>query len=171
MNSVSQTRHVAVLLVILVAGGAGVVGCSGPTRTAGTGSMAAKELAVLSIPQLPQEAHVQIDAIQFDDADDKYEIKKGRDFYLKPGDHTASFNFVAKVPKIEGAPMLVGWLIPSGKSISIPGPQKVPLGSVAAGKAYELAPPTPESLDKLMETMQNGGGLSLSLVREKTGGK
>ena len=160
MNAQAQTRPVAVLLTLLAVVG----GCSGPTRTAGTGGMAAKELAVLSIPQLPEDAHVQIDTIQFDDADDKFEIGgKGRDFYLKPGDHTASFNFVAHVPKIEGAPMLVGWLIPSGKPISIPGPKKVPLGAVMAGKFYELAPPTPESFDKLFE--EGGGGLSL--VREK----
>ena len=164
MNVQLQTRVVAVLLVLLTG-----IGCSGPTRTAGTGRMSAKNLAVLSIPQLPDDVHVQLESIQFDDASDSYDVgKKGRDFYLKPGDHTASFNFVAHVPKIEGMPMLVGWMIPSGKPIPIPGPKNVPLGAVSAGKFYELAPPTPESFQNLLQNLQDGGGgAQLSLVREK----
>jgi hypothetical protein len=163
MNGQTQTRVAAVriiglpaLLMLLAVGG----GC-GPTRTTGTSGMAAKDLAVLSIAQLPHDAHVQIEAIQFDDAGESYEIGKGRDFYLKPGDHTANFNFIATVPKIEGMPTLVGWIIPAGKSFNIPGPKKVPLGAVTAGKTYELAPPSADSFDKLLQTGQ------LSLVREK----
>jgi hypothetical protein len=159
MNAQTQNRAAAVLLVLLavfVVGG----GC-GPTRTAGTSGMAAKDLAVLSITQLPDDAHVRIDAIQFDEAGETYEIGKSRDFYLRPGNHTANFNFVARMPEVEGMPALVGWLIPAGKSVSIPGPKKVPLGVVAAGKAYELAPPTSDSFDKLL---QDG---EVSLVREK----
>jgi hypothetical protein len=154
------------------------VGCSGPTRTAGTGGKAAKDLAVLSIDQLPPEAHVQLDTIQFDDAGEAYKIgKDGRDFYLLPAKesgqganaaqmgHTASFDFVAHMPSPEsaGAPAWVGWMIPKeAKTIHIPGPKGLPLGAVAAGKTYELAPPTPESFQNLL---QDGGGLTL--VREK----
>lgn len=146
------------------------VGCSGPTRTAGTNGVAKKDLAVLSIDQLPPEAHVQIDTIQFDDAGEAYKIgKAGRDFYLLPktegSGHTASFDFVAHMPSPEsaGAPAWVGWMIPKeAKTIHIPGPKGVPLGAVAAGKTYELATPTPENFQKLL---LEGGGLSL--VREK----
>lgn len=169
----NATRIVG-LFVVSVA-----VGCSGPTRTAGTNGVAKKDLAVLSIDQLPPEAHVQIDTIQFDDAGEAYKIgKDGRDFYLlpqkesgqgangaQPGGHTASFDFVAHMPDISGtgAPAWVGWMIPKeAKTIKIPGPKGVPLGAVAAGKTYELATPTPENFQKLL---LEGGGLSL--VREK----
>jgi len=147
----------ASLAVVLVA--SLLVGC-GPTRTAGTGGVAARELAVLSIGQLPAETHVQIGTVQFDSADEPYKIGKGRDFYLRPGDaHTATFTFIAKVP---GLPGPLGWLVPGGKGgdITIPGPKAVPLGPVAAGKAYELAP-TMESFDRML---QDG---RMSLVREK----
>ena len=131
-----------------------LVGC-GPTRTAGTGGLAARDLAVLSIAQLPAKTYVQIGAVQFDGEGDQYKIGKGRDFYLRPGDsHTATFTFTAKVPG------LLGWLVPGGGNITIPSPIAVPMGAVAAGKAYELAP-TLESFDKML---QDG---ELSLVREK----
>ena len=142
-----DARHLAALLIVLL------VGC-GPTHTAGTRSLAAKDLAVLSIPQLPGEAHVQIHAVQFDGAGDQYEIGDGgRDFYLLPGAHSGTFTFSAHLPG------LGGWLVPKS-SLTVPGPKDVPLGTVAAGKTYELAPSI-ESFDKLL---QEGGP---SLVREK----
>src|SRR5262245_48702457 len=99
-------RHITTGVILLLSGL--LTGC-GPTRTAGTSGMAAKDLAVLSIPQLPKEAHVQIKSIQFDDAGDAYEIGSGRDFYLLPRDHTASFTLIAIVPKEAG---FLGWLVP-----------------------------------------------------------
>src|SRR5687768_17257540 len=83
-------RFLALLLIVPVVGIA--VGCGGPTHTAGTRGVEAADLAVLSIPQLPAESPVQIDAVQFDGAGDPHAIGKGRDFYLLPGDHTATFS-------------------------------------------------------------------------------
>ena len=148
-------------LLLLAAALCLITGGCGPTRTAGTSGMAAKDLAVLSIPQLPEEAHVQIETIRFDNAGEKYEIGKGREFYLLPGNHTADFKLVARMPEVEGLPTLVKALIPSGKTFSIPGPGKLPLGAVSAGKTYELAPPGAESFETLL---QDG---KVSLVREK----
>ena len=139
-----------------------LVGCSGPTRTAGTSGVAAKDLSVLSISQLPEEAHIEIKSVQFDGKGDAYKIDKSRDFYLTPGDHTASFTLVARVPKMEGMAGLASWLIPKN-AVTIPSPTEVPLGAVAAGKSYQLSPPTLESFDKLL---QDGG--SLSLMQEKS---
>jgi hypothetical protein len=127
-------------------------GCS-PTHTAGTAGKPAKELAVLSIAQLPGELPVRIKSVKFDGAGDEYEIGNGRDFYLLPGDHTASFSFVAHISGPEG------WLIPSSVT-TFAGPAGIPLGSFAAGKAYELAPTT-EGFDKMIQEGR------LSLVREK----
>jgi hypothetical protein len=130
-----------------------LVGC-GPTYTAGTKGVAAKDLAVLSIPQLPGEAHVQIKEVQFDGAGDQYTIGNSRDFYLLPGDHSAAFTLVAHVPGIEGM------FIPSS-ALTIRTPKAIPLGTFAASKTYELAPPTAESFDQLLDEGH------LSLVREK----
>jgi hypothetical protein len=138
----------AAVLVVLFAG-------CGPTRTAGTNGVAAKDLAVLSVPQLPKEAHVQIHTIQFDGSGEEYKIGKARDFYLLPRDHTASFTFKASVPDVG----MLGWLIPKDALI-VAGPGNIPLGALAAGKTYELAAPT-EGFDKMLESGQ------LSLVREK----
>ena len=155
-----HARHLAALLIVALV----VVGC-GPTRTAGTGGVAKQDLAVLSIPQLPAETYVQIGAVQFDDAGEPYKIGKGRDFYLRPGDdHTATFTFTAKVPSL---PPPLGWFMPKGTGgdIDIPGPKALPLGAFAAGKTYELAAPTLESFDRLLD------GGQLSLVRVKTKAK
>jgi hypothetical protein len=155
--SVRQTLHLwlpGAVLVLLLAG------CGGPTRTSGTGGLSGKELAVLSIPQLPKEAQLQIHTIQFDGAGDEYEIGKGRDFYLLPRSHTASFSFTARVPSEVGeAAGAFGWLIPK-EAVIIPGPRDVPLGALNAGKTYELATPA-EGFEKLLHSGQ------LSLVREK----
>jgi hypothetical protein len=150
----AQARWLApglILLMLLL-----VVGCGGPTRTAGTSGLAAKDLAVLSIPQLPEESHLQIHTIQFDAAGDEYKVGGGRDFYMLPQNHTASFTLKAIVPKEAG---ILGSLIPK-ESLIIPGPKNIPLGAMSAGKAYELAPPA-EDFDKMLETGE------LSLVREK----
>jgi hypothetical protein len=130
-----------------------VVGC-GPTYTTGTGGKSAKELAVLSIAQLPSDLPVQIKSVQFDGGGDQYDIGEGRDFYLLPGDHTAAFSFVAHV----SGPL--GMLLPNGSTV-IAGPGGIPLGSFTAGKEYELAPTT-DGFDKMMESGE------MSLVREKT---
>ncbi|HEX8325481.1 MAG TPA: hypothetical protein VF595_16375 [Tepidisphaeraceae bacterium] len=132
-----------------------LVGC-GPTRTAGTGGLASRDLAVLSIPQLPKIAHLQIDTIQFDGTGDAYKVGNGRDFYLPPRDHTASFTFKAILPAEAG---FFGTFIPKD-ALTFPGPQRIPLGPMSAGRAYELVTPT-EGFEKLLETGQ------LSFVREK----
>jgi hypothetical protein len=131
-----------------------LVGC-GPTRTSGTSGLAASELALLSIRQLPKESPLQIRTIQFDGAGDEYTVGDGRDFYLLPRDHTASFTLEVIVPKELG---LLGSLVPNDARI-IPGPMNLPLGAMSAGKAYELTPPA-EGFDKILETGE------LSLVRE-----
>ncbi len=139
------------------------IGC-GPTRTAGTAGIAPKDLSVLSIPQLPKEAHIEIKSVQFDGQGDAYKLGKSRDFYLTPGTHTASFTLVARIPKVEGmGPMagLASWLIPKGE-LTIPTPKEIPLGAVAAGKTYELAPAA--GADGFEKMLESG---SLSLVREK----
>jgi hypothetical protein len=140
-----------------------LVGC-GPTRTGGTAGFAAKDLAILSISQLPEEAHIQIQSIQFDGNGDVYKIDKSRDFYLTPGDHTASFTLVARVPKMEGMGVMAGlasWLIPKN-ALTLPSLRAIPLGAVAAGKTYELSPSM--GADSVERMLQNG---SPSLVREK----
>jgi len=160
MHARSPTASRTSLTVVCFVAAALLVGC-GPTRTAGTGGLSAKDLAVLSIPQLPAETHVQIKAVQFDDAGEAYDIGKHRDFYLRPrDDHTATFTFTAKIP---GLPGPLGWFVPGAKGgdITIPGPKAVPLGAFVAGKTYELAAPTIDSFDTLLE------GGQLSLVREK----
>jgi len=149
--SARPVRCLAALLILFF------VGC-GPTRTAGTSGMAAKDLSVLSIAQLPKEAHIQIHSIQFDGAGDEYKIGKGRDFYLRPRDHTASFTFTASVPSGGG---MLAWLIPNDALI-IPGPKVIPLGAMAAGKSYELST-SPAGFDTMLQSGQ------LSLVREKKG--
>jgi len=141
-----KARPLAAALLILFCG------CS-PTRTAGTSGKSAKELAVLSIPQLPGELHVQIKSIQFDGAGDDYDIGGGRDFYLLPGDHTAAFLLVAHIPGV------AGWFVPSSAT-TFPGPKGVHLGAFTAGKTYELA----SSVKSFARMMQDG---RVSLVREK----
>ena len=156
-------RALLILLALVFA-----VGCSGPTRTAGTAGANKKDLAVLSLAQLPAgDIPIQIKSVQFDGQGDHYDIgKSSRDFYLEPGDHTGTFTFTAKVPDLGGLSGVPGfaslakWAIP--KDITIPGPKEIPLGAVTAGKNYEFAPPTAESLDNML---QNGG--SFSLVRDK----
>ena len=144
-----HSRRLAALLILLLAG-------CGPTRTAGTSGLAAKDLAVLSIAQLPEETHLRIQTIQFDGAGDKYEIGNSHDFYLLPRDHTASFTLTAVVPSESG---VLGWLVPKD-ALTIPGPKDIPLGALTAGKIYELAPPA-EGFDKMLQSGE------LSLVREK----
>ena len=153
-------RHLAASLIVLPM--ILLVGCGGPTRTVGTSGVAAKDLSVLSISQLPEEAHIEISAVQFDGKGEAYKVGKSRDFYLTPGDHTASFILVARVPKMEGMAGLASWLIPK-TAVTIPSPGEIPLGAVAAGKTYELAPPT-AGADGFEKMFQDG---KLSLVREK----
>lgn len=144
-------KHVGLTLLLI----ATLTGChSGPTRTGGTSGVAAKDLAVLSIPQLPDVAGIKIQAIQFDNQGDKYEIGKSRDFYLLPGSHKVSFTLIAPAPPGPG-----GWFVPSG-ALTFPGPKNIPLGMVTAGKTYELAPDI-ESFEKLLDEGR------FSLVREK----
>lgn len=146
----APTRMFAAGLILLL------VGCGGPTRTAGTKGLASRELAVLSIPQLPKEFLLQIRTIQFDGAGEEYKIGGGRDFYLLPQHHTASFTLEAIVPKEVG---FLDSMLPKEMRI-IPGPRELPMGAMSAGKTYELAPPT-QGFDKLMASGE------LSLVREK----
>ncbi|MDB5326048.1 MAG: hypothetical protein JWM57_1617 [Phycisphaerales bacterium] len=150
----SRARDRATGMILLLAG-CGMVGC-GPTHTAGTRGTAAKDLSILSIPQLPAVVPLRIETIQFDGAGEAYQVGKSRDFYLLPRDHTASFTFKAIIPGEAGIP---GWLVPQG-ALTFPGPKDIPLGEMTAGKTYELAFPQ-EGFDKLMETGR------LSLVREK----
>jgi len=146
---VPTVRRLAVMIIVFLAG------CGGPTHTSGTKGMAARELSVLSIPQLPKDAHVQIHTIKFDGAGDEYAIGKSRDFYLTPRDHTASFTLSANVPKVGGIP---GFLLPKG-DLTLPGPKNIPLGVLTAGKTYELV--LPSDVDKMLQSGQ------VSLVREK----
>ena len=143
-----HARYLAGLLLALL------VGC-GPTRTAGTEGKPVNELAVLSVPQLPDEVHVQMHTVQFDGGGDQYDIGNGRDFYLLPGDHTATFSFQAEVPGFGG-------LFVPKSALTIPGPKDVPLGNVTAGKTYDLAPSI-DSFDKLLQ----GDGFSLVKEKEK----
>ena len=140
-------RRLPALLVVFLAG------CGGPTHTAGTSGMAAKDLAVLSVPQLPAEYHVRIQTIQFDDAGDEYDIGKGRDFYLLPREHTASFTVSAVVPG-------VGGMFVPNDALTLPGPKHIPLGTLSAGKSYELWTPA-QGFDRMLESGDFG------LVREK----
>ena len=88
----THSRCLTAMLIVFL------TGC-GPTHTAGTSGMAAKDLAVLSVAQLPKEAHVQIHTIQFDGAGQEYEIGKSHDFYLLPSEHTASFTLHCQGPR------------------------------------------------------------------------
>ena len=108
-----------------------LAGCGGPTRTAGTRGVATSDLAVLSIPQVPDESPVLFETVQFDGAGDPYAIGKGRDFYLLPGDHTATFTLIARTPRIPG---VAGWFAPKPPTLRIAAPGDIPLGSVTAGK-------------------------------------
>src|SRR4051794_7515571 len=110
---ISRVRHLTALLLLSLA-----AGCGGPTRTAGTSGLAARDLSVLSIAQPPDEVHLKIHSIQFDGGGDKYEIGKHRDFYLLPRDHTASFTLVPSLPSVGG---LAGLLMPKG-DLTLPGP-------------------------------------------------
>ena len=92
------------VLLVAVIGGAivGVGGGCGPARTAGTRGVAARDLAIVSIPQFPDESLVLLDTVRFnhgdakdDKGDDKpggdktgdetYAVGRGKDFYLLPG--------------------------------------------------------------------------------------
>jgi hypothetical protein len=135
-----------------------LAGCGGPTRTAGTRGLAAEDLSVFSLAQLPPESPVQIRAIRFDGAGDEYEVgKRGRDFYLLPRDHTASFTLTARLP--EGGGRIAGMFIPED-ALTLPSPRDIPLGTLEAGKTYELVRPA-EDFAKMLQ------GGRLSLVREK----
>jgi hypothetical protein len=144
-----EFRPLAGLLIALSA--SLVIGC-GPTRTAGTIGLPSKDLAVLSISPLPPDLYFHIPSVQFDGQGAWYEIKNSRDFYLTTGDHTGSFTFAAKASGI------AGWFTPANTTSGL---KDVPLGAVAAGKAYDLAIPTVESADKIR---QMG---AMPLAREK----
>ena len=147
-----DARRFAALLLLLFA-----AGCGGPTRTAGTRGVDAADLSVFSVAQLPRESPVQIRTIRFDGAGPAYKVGNGRDFYLPPRDHTASFTLEARLPKIGGG--IAGLFIPK-RDLTFPGPRAVPLGTLAAGKTYELIRPAEDFADLL----QSG---RLALVREK----
>jgi len=164
------------VLLVAVIGGAivGVGGGCGPTRTAGTRGVAARDRAIVSIPQFPDESLVLLDTVRFnygDTKDDKtmgdkggdetYAIGRGKDFYLLPGSVTAGFDLVGQIPDASGMPRWVRWTIPNEGKIKIPGPRKLPLGIVAAGKRYELALPSAEQFN---EWFEQG---SVSLLHEK----
>jgi hypothetical protein len=89
--------------------------------------------------------------VQFNGAGDRYEIGKGRDFYLWPGEHTGAFSFSVHVPGVGG------WFVPRS-ALTIPGPSGVPPGTVAAGKTNEISL-SAESFDTLLQEGR------LSLVR------
>jgi len=152
-DSAIQSPRLSVILILFLAG------CGGPTHTSGTSGLAAQQLSVLSITQLPEEAPIQIQKVQFDGAGDQYEIGKSRDFYLLPREHTASFTLTASIPKeIGGMGGAAGWFMP--KKVTLPPVKDVPLGLLTAGKTYELAHPA-EGFDTMLQSGQ------LSLVREK----
>jgi hypothetical protein len=150
----TDTGRLPALLILLL-----VAGCGGPTRTAGTRGVAARDLSVFSVAQLPKASPVQIHTVQFKGDGEAYEIGKGRDFYLLPRDQAASFTLSARIPKAGGG--IAGMFIPKG-ALTLPGPRDVPLGAMAAGKTYELIRPD-EGFD-FAELLQGGG---FSLVREK----
>jgi hypothetical protein len=139
-------RWTLLILIVLL------VGC-GPTHTAGTKGKSAKELAVLSIDQLDAIPGMEIQSIRFDDHEDAYKVGDGREFYLLPGEHTASFDFKVEV---KGPP---GWFIPS-KALTVPGPKGVPLGVMSAGKMYEM-----NGLVEGFEHLVRNG--EFNLIREK----
>jgi hypothetical protein len=118
--------------------------------------MAVKDLSILSIAQLPEKSHLQIKKIQFDGVGEEYEIGNSRDFYLLPGDHNASFTLTAIVPSDFS---MLGWLVPKD-ALTLSPLKDIPLGPMAAGKTYELSPPS-EGFDKILQSSQ------VSLIREK----
>lgn len=156
-----HTRHPPTLppLLLLLPLVPLLVGCGGPTHTAGTRGVAASNLAVLTVPQLPGESPVQIESIRFDGADEAHAVGKGgRDFYLTPGDdHTATFTLIARPPRVSG---VGGWFGPKVPPMRIPVPTALPLGALTAGKRYELMTGT----DGFDQSLQSG---RMSLVREK----
>jgi len=160
------------VLLVAVIGGAivGVGGGCGPTRTAGTRGVAARDLAIVSIPQFPDESPVKLDTVRFNHGDAKndntggdeaYAVGRGKDFYLLPGRVTAGFDLVGQIPDASDMPRWVRWTIPNGGKIKIPGPRHLPLGIVAAGKRYELALPSAEQFNEFFEQG------TVSLLREK----
>ena len=149
----TNASPLAALLILFVAG-------CGPTRTAGTRGLAAKDLSILSVAQLPRESPVQLRTIQFGDSAEQYQIGKGRDFYLLPRDQAASVTLLARVPKGGGAMgKLAGVFLPK-TALSLPGPTNIPLGPLSPGKTYELA----RRAEDFAQMLQGGG---FSLVREK----
>ena len=149
----TDVRRLAPLLIILLA----AAGCGGPTRTAGTAGLAAKDLSVVSVPGLPRASPVQIRTVRFDGTDEEYDVGKGRDFYLLPGDRAASFTLLVRPPGASGA--IASKFIPNG-GWNIHGPRNVPLGTLSAGKSYELVRPV-EGFGQLLQ------GNRFSLLREK----
>ena len=157
------------VLLVAVIGGAivGVGGGCGPTRTAGTRGVAARDLAIVSIPQFPDESPVKLDTVRFNHGDrmgdETYAVGRGKDFYLLPGRVTAGFDLVGQIPDASGMPRWVRWTIPNGGRIKIPGPRDVPLGVVSAGKRYELTLPSAEQFNEFFEQ----GTVSLLHEKEK----
>jgi hypothetical protein len=143
----------ATALIVLLS----VAGCGGPTRTAGTRGVPTKDLAVFSVLQLPPDAPVQIRTVWFNAASPEYEVGDGRDFYLLPGGHTASFNLTVRIPGTTG--LFASLYVPEG-ALNAPGPRNAPLGTLAAGKTYEVVPRA-EDFDQML----SGG--RLPEVREK----
>ena len=143
----SAARPVLLGLLLLL------IGC-GPTRTAGTSGLSRHDLAVLTVPQLPNETHLRIETIRFDDSGDAYPIGHGRDFYLLPRDHTAAFTLKVVIDEAG----FFGRFVPKD-ALTFPVPP-LPLGPMSAGRAYELAVPT-DGFGQLLQTGQR------SPVREK----
>lgn len=117
-------RRITLPLLLLL-----LVGC-GPTRTAGTKGVAAKDLAVLTIKQHNAIPGFHINKVTFDDGD-TFDIDGDRDFYLTPGQHKVAVGYG---PCVHGPH---AWFSPMG-DWAMYTPKGAATGELRAGRAYAL---------------------------------